>query len=72
MDVNVTAREQILPMIRGVQSLVPEGRDDSSPALCAGCESVNVGTVPVGTIERFCSPRRSGINSPAFVRTLRD
>jgi hypothetical protein len=32
MDVKVTAREQIPSIMRGVHRLVPEGRDDSSPA----------------------------------------
>lgn len=68
MHVNIKTRDQILAIIRGVYTMVPacppepgwrrKGRNESSAAFCAGYESINVGPVPIGTIERSCSRRR--------------
>src|SRR6266478_6705602 len=69
MHVNITAPEQILAIIRGVHRLAPEGRNESIPAPKAfgtGSESINVGPVPVGTIKRSCSPRRSWLQFRLF------
>jgi hypothetical protein len=68
MHVNIKARDQILAIIRGVNTTVPacqpqpgwrrrRGRNESSPAFCIACESINVGPVPVRTIKRSCSLR---------------